>query len=308
MALASTSWRRPAAGATAPAFLKRGRPEAIAREADVLAHVERLTVPGAALAPAVLSCDPHEGVLLVESLDDWSSLHRVFGDDERRDVLLAGALGTCLARLHRLTPGDLAPALEHVPRLELEPREAAELPGAMLELVALLQRMRGLESALEELRAASRGALVHGDVKLDNVLAEERDAGAVRLVDFEHAGAGDPAWDVGAAVGDYVSRWLLSLRASAAGGLSAWLDGATIPREHCAAAARSLLTGYQLERPLPDRDTVAACAGVFLIHRAQAWVERYGRLTAKPTLLARCGARIAVGGWRLLGPLLEGRP
>lgn len=177
----------------------------------------------------------------------------------------------------------------------------------MLDLIGLLQRSPGLEVALDELGvpAASLTALVHGDLKLDNALADADDL--VRLVDFEHGGTGDPAWDLGAAAGDYLSRWLLSARASASESLAAWLHAATIPLPRCTAAARAVLAGYELERSLPDLDRITACAGVFLIHRAQAWVERYGVVSAKPTLLIRFGARLVVGRWALLGCLLEDR-
>lgn len=295
---------RVASGRVA-AFTKRGQPEAIVREAEILAHVHLLTRGDVALVPAPLAWDRREGRLIVEALDGMSSLHELFASNDRRDTVLARSLGTSLARLHALDPGTFGPAVDYLPRLELNPREAAELPGAILELIGLLQRAHGLEEALDELGAAgaSHGVLVHGDLKLDNALADADDA--VRLVDFEHAGTGDPAWDLGAAAGDYLSRWLLSVRASASEGLAAWLRAATIPLPRCAVATRATLAAYELERPLPDRNRIAANAGVFLLHRAQAWVERYGVLSAKPTLLARLGARLAVGRWALLGRLLE---
>jgi aminoglycoside phosphotransferase (APT) family kinase protein len=312
MAASGQVVRRPDAGPYGcrpdrPAvFAKQGRPDAIEREARVLAHLHRRGARGAPLAPAPLAWHRAEGVLLVEELAG-SSLHDLLGSSEPRDAVLARRLGACLARLHAVAPGRLPQAVDHVPNLELDARQAAELPGALLDLIGMLQRARGLGRAFAELREESpRDVLVHGDAKLDNVVAGPDDR--VRLVDFEHAGAGDPAWDLGASTGDYLSRWLLSVRASAAAGLAAWLERATVPRARCTASARAVLAGYEQERPLPDRDRVAACAGIFLMHRAQAWVERYGTLTAKPMLLARCGAHLAVARWAALGPLLEDRP
>jgi transposase-like protein len=151
---------------------------------------------------------------------------------------------------------------------------------------------------------ATRGPGNIQSAKLDRARISRRLAHRIRR---RSTGAGDPAWDLGAAAGDYLSRWLLSVRPSAGDGLAAWMHRATVPRGRCAEAARAVLAAYVLARPLPDRDRVAACEGVFLVHRAYAWVERDGALSAKPTLLARGGARLAVGRWAVLGSLLEGR-
>ena len=180
----------------------------------------------------------------------------------------------------------------------------ADLPGETLALIGHLQRTPGLQDDLAQLRASpSERTLVHGDAKLDNVLCGE--GNRMLLVDFEHGGIGDPASDAGAPVGDYLSRWLLSVRCRPGESLATWLERAEVPARRCAAAGRELLAGYAAVASAPDLDRVAASAGIFLLHRAQAWIERYGRMGAKATLLARCGAGLVAGRWRALRRILE---
>ncbi len=310
MTTRSVAGRRPASGHAVvtigrrPVFVKSGEPAALAHEAAVLRHLQRARAGEARLAPAPLVCDSRSGRLYVEALPRWRTLHDLFTEGEGDELANARRLGGRLAELHEIDPAGLPAAADHLPRLELGPLQMAELPGETLALIGLLQRVPRLQDDLAELRAAvPEPTLVHGDMKLDNVLCGPGDR--MVLVDFEHAGIGDPAWDAGAALGDYLSRWLLSVRCAPEEPLATWLRGAAVSALRCASAGRELLAGYWDVRPLPDLDRIAASAGVFMLHRAQAWIERYSRLGAKATLLAHCGGGLIRGRWRALEPLLE---
>lgn len=302
--------QRPASGHSIvtiggePVFVKRGAPAGLAREATMLRHLQRVRGDLPPLAPVALAFDGCTGRLYLQGLLGWRTLHELFTEDHDEELEHARRLGARLAELHTLDHAGIPPAPSHVPRLELGPLQMADLCGETLALIGHLQRMPGLQHDLARLRATPpERTLVHGDAKLDNVLCGEGDG--MVLVDFEHGGAGDPAWDVGAPVGDYLSRWLLSVRCSPGESLGTWLARAEVPAPRCAAAAQELLTGYGAVRPLPDLDRVAASAGIFLLHRAQAWIEHYGRFGAKATLLARCGGGLVGGRQRALERLLE---
>jgi hypothetical protein len=56
-------------------------------------------------------------------------------------------------------------------------------------------------------------SLIHGDLKWDNVLVFPAAAGKrdFRVVDWEMADFGDPAWDVGAVLQSFLMVWILSM-------------------------------------------------------------------------------------------------
>ena len=88
------------------------------------------------------------------------------------------------------------------------------------------------------------GALVHGDVKWDNVVLDPH---GMQLFDWELSGAGDPAWDLGSAVADTISRPArMQGRAALPPDPADWVDA-------CVAA---LLGGYG-DPELAERTTLA---------------------------------------------------
>jgi thiamine kinase-like enzyme len=89
--------------------------------------------------------------------------------------------------------------------LHRPPLEALRyLSAASVELVKELQRDAAACRAMEELREGwSAVALVHRDVKWANCIAV---GGAIKLVDWEMAGWGDPAWDIGSALAELAAR------------------------------------------------------------------------------------------------------
>lgn len=174
--------------------------------------------------PAVVLSDASRArlILAVESgAEDLWVHHTALGDfpaDLGRNV------GRALGVLHRGTrlesprsAPERAPfVLElHRPRVN----SLRELTAAGLDLVTTLQAHPSIGRRLDELRAGWREeAFIHSDVKWPNVLnVPTGDGGApsIRLVDWEHARDGDPAWDVGSALAAYVSFWLYSIRGSA---------------------------------------------------------------------------------------------
>ena len=108
----------------------------------------------------------------------------------------------------RSAPGVLA-----IHRPDLALYHAAS--QANLHLIATIQRFPQFGALLDALRGLWQPrALVHYDMKWENVLVAPAGAGGrrtIKLVDWEAAGWGDPCWDTGSVIGDYLGFWLLSI-------------------------------------------------------------------------------------------------
>ncbi len=269
---------------------------ALEHEAQVCALAHRLTGPtGDPIAPEVCAVDSDRGFVIFEALGDSISLHEVFERGDDRECHFAELLGRTLARVHSAHPPTGEPkAISPIPAFDgLDPGAAAYLPGDSLDLIAEIQGTPGLLEVLADLADASpKDTLVHGDMKLDNVLARISGAPSLRLVDWEHGGLGDPKWDIGSAVGDYLFRWLYSLRPSR-GPLEDRLRVAGVPRARVTSLVRALLSGYETERAI-DRTAVGRYVGLFLLHRAQACIDRYGSYGQRARILTHVGKRLCL--------------
>lgn len=232
-------------------FLKRDAPSpaggALRHEARVLRELERHPSL-AGLAPAVRSFDPRQGEL-VTRLIPGVSLRDAASPDAGVPADAAAELGSALGRLHQTQGGAHAIAPEssappwalslHRPRA----RDLASLSPASLELVRLLQRQGGTCARVDALRAGWRAqTLIHGDLRWDNVIRRGVGAGppgGICLVDWESAGIGDPAWDVGSVLGQLIGDWVQS-ETRRAGGPEDRLprdQGGEMARVHATAAA-----------------------------------------------------------------------
>jgi thiamine kinase-like enzyme len=151
-----------------------------------------------AWTPALHAYDAARVLLVLEWIEDGADLLA-----RRISPTLARALGRALAQLHAIAPDgeQLRRDAPWVLALHRPPLEALRyLSAASVELVKLLQRDEPLTAALDELRVGWRcEALVHRDVKRANCVAH---GARVALVDWEMAGWGDPAWDVGSVLGE----------------------------------------------------------------------------------------------------------
>jgi aminoglycoside phosphotransferase (APT) family kinase protein len=148
--------------------------------------------------PALHAYDAARGLLVLEWIEGGADLLA-----RRISPTLARALGRALADLHAIAPDDedLRRDAPWVLALHRPPLEALRyLSAASVELVRLLQRDAPLTAALDDLRETwCCEALVHRDVKRANCVAN---GARVALVDWEMAGWGDPAWDVGSVLGE----------------------------------------------------------------------------------------------------------
>jgi aminoglycoside phosphotransferase (APT) family kinase protein len=177
--------------------------------ANEVALYRRLAAAGATIAAAIPQLhgyDAARGVLILEWIVGGEDLYRHHAERARPSVALARGLGRVLAALHAIAPDDQELRRDppwvlslHRPRLDA----LRYLSAPSVELIKAIQHDTPFACALDELREAWRvEALVHRDVKWANCIVAP--PAAIRLVDWEMAGWGDPALDVGSALGEFL--------------------------------------------------------------------------------------------------------
>lgn len=163
-------------------------------------------------APAVV--DEEHGILVVEDIGEGRPASLALVADAVGDVpAFFRLLGARVGAVHRATAGlplpDASPPLVLQVLCARAPRDGAEpdvsgLAEATRGIVAGLRARPGLVAAARRLRAPAGRSLVHHDLKWDNIAVAPGPAPVI--VDWELAGAGDPAWDLGCLVAEHLLR------------------------------------------------------------------------------------------------------
>ena len=216
--------------------------------------------------------------------------------DASSEALLP-ALGGLIATLHAVSAGegaDVFPLLSAPVQTfgRLSPETVAASGQAFVELATLMQARPKLNRHLRDLRSSWRSsALVHGDLKSDNVLIVKGPQGPeLLLIDWECAGIGDPAWDCGSAIGSMCFAWVRTLASGS--------DAAELRRHagHILAGIDGFWSAYADARqadPAFRREAEASrtfrWAGFWLVQRVMA------KLPLRPSLSAQdiCALHIA---------------
>jgi Ser/Thr protein kinase RdoA (MazF antagonist) len=216
-------------------------------------RMTRWCAPLAAALPAPLVVDEDQQLLVLADVggpDSAGSLAQRVGfpallggptaNDNRLDPSIARDLGRTVGTVHRATAGfPLPPA---APPLVLglvgrpEAPEAAHVGPEVRSTLAELGAIAAVTRAVAALRRPVAGCLVNHDLKWDNVVlgpAGPSTAAGVVLLDWELAGLGDPAWDLGCLLAEHLVRDTgpPSVDVAAAELLAGYADGARLRRE-----------------------------------------------------------------------------
>lgn len=220
--------------------------------------------------PRYFGSDPSRHLLVLGLVPGSQSLHEYHAVRGRFPVTLARALGDALGHVHGI-PGPegendgSAPVGRtpwvlslHQPDLGVLQR----LSGATIELVRTLQQIPDLCDQLDSLRSEWKATtLVHNDIRWDNCLVSAAPntnrVTRLTLIDWELAGAGDPAWDVGCAFSEYLTFWLSSIPITGDTPPDRFLHLSRHPIERMQPAIRALWQSYLLRVSAdPDESTV----------------------------------------------------
>jgi aminoglycoside phosphotransferase (APT) family kinase protein len=234
-----------------------------AREADVYELLS--SAPSMRnFVPAFHSFDADLQVLVLEFIagaEDLASYHR---HRRRTPIRVAAAVGAVLAGLHGVSPRrpGLASLKARPTALTLHRphiRLARDCSPACLDLIRIMQSTDGYGSCLDELNTSwSASTLIHRDVRFKNFLltapVQTMRHADLKLIDWELACLGDPRWDIGSALGNYLSLWLESIPTTGRATLSQSAQSATCPLPRIQPAIRACWSTYAARRGFGGAD------------------------------------------------------
>jgi aminoglycoside phosphotransferase (APT) family kinase protein len=279
---------------------------------------EAALAPVARIIPRLIDTLGSDTILVFEWIAGADSLQSRMESPEGREpsVEVARALGRALGTVHRVLGSrdwSRAPRLAGIPRslpwvMRLHrpwPGMLADASPAHLEMLRILQGQKGFGERIEQLCVGWRpSTVIHGDTRFDNVLirasptAEERDAVALWIADWELIQIGDPGWDLAGALQDFLGIWVDSMRLSDELSAEATIAGAGVPLAAVRRAARAMWSGYRQEAgldPAAADDLLTRAVALSAIRLIQSTFEvtvGAGRLEGRPVLLLQIGANL----------------
>lgn len=216
-----------------------------------------------ALMPRFRSYDPDRSILVVELIANGRNLTELHRGANGFPLDVARRIGELLARYHDVSGRELLPRANAavfqgqppwILSFHLMPRGTVQnLSAANGQFMGILQSYPDFGQALDRVRAGwRRNALMHGDMKFDNVVVCGDDE-TMHVVDWELADVGDSAWDVASILQAYLTWWIATLQRVPAEGT----DAAQYPLETIQPAMHAFWDAYASARRLGAAESAA---------------------------------------------------
>jgi thiamine kinase-like enzyme len=200
--------------------------------------------------PAFCAFDPGQHILILKLIQGAETLREQQQRLGRVSSRSAQRMAEALAALHRANSNPQEKSARAATLSLHQPTLAAyrKASRAGLQLIEIIQKQKSLTGDLDELREEWQFSdFIHGDVRAENFLipvplrhAEQ----PVKIVDFEFAGAGDAACDVGSLFAEYLSFWLSSFPLMTASRLERLAHLSDCPLENVQPSIRSFWARY----------------------------------------------------------------
>ncbi|MEO9324031.1 class V lanthionine synthetase subunit LxmK [Nocardioides sp. C4-1] len=282
------TWRteRPTQSVVVKQLVGPNRRQRFARAAAHTGHRGPLT-------PTLLHADADRLVLVHSTLADAVTGSELLVE-QTFTTELCRELGAGVADLHLGPLDDVRDVPPPVPSVPSEQAVSAlpielvsQFSAGEIQAWRILQSDPQLPGYLRDLREATAAAPrtpVHGDLRIDQVLVAD---GRPYVVDWEEHGAGDPAYDTGSWIGEWVYRAVLDIPTSRGDGLgTAQPDGVLHHQD--------LTTAEVVQRGVAKLDALTP-------HIVAFW-DAYRAV--RPVDAAEIARVTAFAGWHLLDRLL----
>ena len=258
--------------------------------------------------------DQARGILVLERIPGTS-----IGASNRGSgqipAAVASELGRAIATLHvpdhHGLSGDSAIRYANTPPWSSvfpEPTEYAfrNMSAAALAFLGILSESTDLVAQLLELGTHWSGgeAVIHGDLRWENLISFSDGAPdgpvtpVVKVVDWELALLGDPAWDIAAFLSDFVTVWISSVPISGVDNPGEFLSLAGAPIDQMHLSVRSFWQSYAdtIKLSPDDRATLLLRAvrniGPRLIQLACEQLQEYADVTASSLVHLQLAANV----------------
>jgi thiamine kinase-like enzyme len=216
----------------------------------------------ATFLPKVLHCDRSNGIVVNHFWTPYIDLQDYYDTQHRYPPAIATTIGQCLGQVHHASFNpELQPQIEtalgNSPLLaqtcwerwqRLHTGIFAATPIDCLKFYKIYQQYPQLGKAVAELAQESVACcLVHNDLKLNNILLHhhpQSSSAPVKIIDWECAGWGDPAADLGMAIGSYLELWLENLVVGSELSIQESLQLAVVPLTSLQSSLQALVNSY----------------------------------------------------------------
>ncbi|MGD1836999.1 MAG: phosphotransferase [Nitrososphaeraceae archaeon] len=212
------------------------------------------------LIPRLYKYDPKQNILVIELVKDGKNLQEYYLSTSRLSLKHAETIGKILGTLHNLTKIKNIENYKHLFKFQTQPRIISNLKNpniqifqynsnASIQLIKIIQQNKELSSFLDEfINIWMQECLIHSDIKLENFVISSKiymkKNDTLKLVDWESAGIGDPAWDVGSVFSSYFALWLFSIPLSDQTSPDEFMNYAKFPLEEIQKPLQSFWSMY----------------------------------------------------------------
>lgn len=192
---------------SSPGALHTGTPTASLGAELFVYRMANWCEPLRAALPGAIVVDEEAALLVMDDVagSGETSLDQLWTGTTGAHPVFA-SLGSRLGAIHRATarlplPPASPPLILSVLRT---PRETDD--AAINALMPRIAAVPALSAAAAEVSRAGGLCLVHHDLKWDNIVVPATSPATAVILDWELAGAGDPAWDLGCLVAEHLLR------------------------------------------------------------------------------------------------------